>query len=334
MLRQPSATSISLVETIRFLGRAESYPDRTGSISVIETHFSYVFLTDEHVYKLKKPRRTPFVDLSSLAARHANCLEEVRLNRRLAPGVYLGVTTLTRTADGELSLCSPGETVDYLVHMKRLDASLNLEQELLHGRPRETELDHAARRLVDFYMENRPKGRVDPAARRAQFDDQAVELGQLLDHARGDQLRDRLLSWLDAHGSLLSGRREVEVHGDLRPEHIYLGSNPCMIDRLEFDERLRHFDPVEELAFLTLECDRLGQRWAGERFAQYYRDRTGDDPPTHLQSFYEAGRALLWALLGARHLITQPEKSDHWRRKADWYIDAGLRLAETFPGPD
>lgn len=329
MLPQPSATSVSLVETIRFLGQAESYPDPTDSVSVIETHFSYVFLTDGHVYKLKKPQRYPFVDLSSLAARRANCYEELRLNRRLAPGVYLGVATLARTADGGLSLRSPGETVDYLVHMERLDAGLNLEQQLLHGEePRKAELDRAAKRLVDFYRENAPTGRVDPAARRARLEAQAVELGQLLGCTGGDRLRDRLDAWLDAHGSLLSGRSEAEVHGDLRPEHIYLGPSPCMIDRLEFDERLRHLDPVEELAFLTLECERLGQRWVGERFLQYYRDHTGDDPPAHLQQFYEASRALLWALLGARHLITQPENSDRWRRKAAWYIDAGLRLTE------
>ncbi len=332
MLPQSPATSVSLVETLRFLECANSYPDRTGSVSVIETHFSYVFLTDRYVYKLKKTKRYPIVDLSSLAARRANCHEEVQLNRRLAPGVYLGVVTLTRTADGKLSLERPGETVDYLVHMKRLDAGLNLERQLLQGRPREAELDRAARHLVNFYMENTPTGWVDPAVRRARFDAQSAELGQLLDHARGDRLRDRLVAWLDAHGQLLSSRRELEVHGDLRPEHIYLGPSPCMIDRLEFDERLRHLDPVEELAFLTLECERLGQRWVGERFLRHYRKHTGDDPPIHLQRFYEASRALLWALLGARHLITQLENSDRWRRKAAWYIDTGLRLTETRPG--
>ena len=326
MLPQPSATAVSLVETIRFLSRPESYPDGPESVFMLETHFSYVFLTDDQVYKLKKPQRYPFVDLSSLSARRANCHEEVRLNRRLAPGIYLGVATLRRTPDGQLALDEAGETVDYLVHMRRLDDRLNLERQLREGHPRESELDLAAERLVAFYLESAPTSGVDPTARRMLHEEHAAELDALLGNDKGSRLKGRLLAWLDGNSAVLARRRELEVHGDLRPEHIDLGPTPCMIDRLEFNPRFRRLDPLEELAFLALECDRLGQRWVGERFLRYYLDRTGDRPPDQLEPYYQAGRALLWALLGARHLATQPEHSERWRRKADWYIEKGFNL--------
>ncbi|MFV8834729.1 hypothetical protein [Aquisalimonas sp.] len=312
-------------ETVGFLLRPAHYPEGTASVSLLETHFSYVFLTDRYVYKLKKPQRYSLVDLSTAAARRENCLEEVRLNRRLARHVYLGVVALTRGGDGALALDGPGEPVDYLVRMHRLEAALCLEWQLLHGGAAASELDCAAGRLAAFYAENAPTGMVDPAARRFRFHKQATELRELLGDGAAEPLRDTLCHWLDHHHHALAGRCVREVHGDLRPEHIYLGADPCMIDRLEFEPGLRQMDPLEELAFLVLECDRLGQRWAGERFRAYYLETSGDEPPLGLCAFYEAARALLWALLGARHLVTQPDKARHWRQRAQWYLDAGLR---------
>lgn len=319
------AYPVSLAEIVGFLREPAHYPQRTTNVTVVETHFSYVFLTDHHAYKLKKPQRFRFVDLSSTAARRANCMEEVQLNRRLAPNVYLGVIALARGGDGALSLDGPGEPVDYLVHMRRLDDALNLERQLLYGRPEPLELDRAAAMLTSFYAENAPTGLVEPAVRRSTYQEQASELGRLLGDRRSESLCDALLAWQDHNHQALATRAVREVHGDLRPEHIYLGPNPCMIDRLEFEPALRQLDPLEELAFLTLECDRLGQRRAGERFVGYYLAASGDQSAPGLVAFYEAARALLWALLGARHLVTQPERAEHWRQRAHWYLDAGMR---------
>lgn len=326
-ISNPSTDRVSQSETVQFLLKPEHYPEGTASVSLVETHFSYVFVTDRYVYKLKKPERQPFVDLSTPAARRDHCANEVRLNRRLAPHVYLGVVAVTRRRDGTLAMEGPGEPVDYLVRMYRLDASLNLEWQLLHGGAAPAELDRVGERLTSFYAENPPTGAVDPEARRAEYRAQAAELERLLGHKRAEALRDTLLEWLDRHREVLAGRLIREVHGDLRPEHIYLGQDPCIIDRLEFEPGLRHMDPLEELTFLTLECDRLGNRWAGERLREQYLRLSGDPPPLGLCAFYEAARALLWALLGARHLVSQPAKSSHWRQRTRWYLDAGLRAA-------
>lgn len=314
-----------LPEVVRFLRRPESYPEPTLRVDLVETHFSFVFLTDHHVYKLKKSERYPFLDLSQLSARHANCLEEYRLNRMLSPDVYLGVVPLCRDAHGRLNLDQHGEVVDYLVHMVRLDDRRNLEYQLTHGRPRAEAVTAAADLLSRFYQRTDAREATDVAARRRDVDSQAEELLGLVDDPHATRLRDGLLHWIDLHEDLLQDRQRVDAHGDLRPQHIYLGEPPRIIDRLEFDARLRRMDPVEELAFLAMECERLGQRWVGDRFLERYFAVSGDRAPTTLEPFYQASRALLWALLSARHLVTGHNGREHWLTRSRLYLELGMR---------
>ncbi|MCC5858656.1 MAG: hypothetical protein JJT90_10905 [Ectothiorhodospiraceae bacterium] len=314
-----------LPEVVRFLQRPSSYPEPTARVDLVETHFSFVFLTDHHVYKLKKRERYPFLDLSELSARHANCQEEYRLNRMLSPDIYLGVATLCRDAQGRLNLHQEGEVVDYLVHMVRLDDRTNLEHQLRYGRPRPQAVTAAADLLTDFYQRTNTREATDVTARRRQVHSQAEELLGLIDDPHVSRLRDGLLRWIGRHEDTLQGRQRVDAHGDLRPQHIYLGDPPHIIDRLEFDARLRRMDPVEELAFLALECERLGQPWVGNRFLERYVQVSGDRAPATLEPFYQASRALLWALLSARHLVTGHNGREHWLTRSRLYLELGMR---------
>jgi hypothetical protein len=110
MLDDANAT-IDLAGKLEFLSRPQNYPDRPGRVETIETHMSWVFLTERFAYKLKKPVRLAFLDFSTLAARKHACDESLRLNARLAGDVYVGVVALRRRADGELSLDGDGEPV-------------------------------------------------------------------------------------------------------------------------------------------------------------------------------------------------------------------------------
>jgi len=322
----------SLAEKVRFLSRPQSYPELPATVAVIETHFSYVFLTPSQVFKLKKPQRLPFLDLSALEARHRNCVEEVRLNRVLAPDVYRGVVTLRTDARGNLTLTGQGQAVDHLVHMRRLDDGINLETRLKSDCVNEAEVNLAAERLAHFYRRAALSPPGGTAVRRSWCTTLAEELVEYLGAWNGgDRLRELLLRWLDAHPSVLDRRSRVDAHGDLRPQHVYLGPDPVFIDRLEFDARLRALDPVEELCFFTLECERLGARWVGERFLERYAALTGDDRSPQLEAFYEAGRALLWAVLSARHLTTPSDEDERWRQRAGDYVQRGIRRLSHAP---
>lgn len=118
---------------VAFLQRAASFPEGAGRIEAIETHMSWVFLTERHAYKLKKPVRTDFLDYGSITARGRHCEAEVGLNRRLAGDVYVGTVRLVANPTGTLQLGGEGRTVDWLVKMRRLPAPARLDDAIAKG---------------------------------------------------------------------------------------------------------------------------------------------------------------------------------------------------------
>ena len=301
-------------QAVSFLSRPDVYPDSTRDVSVIETHMSWVFLADAHVYKLKKAIRQDGLDFSTPELRRRNCLEEVRLNRRLAPGVYQGVVPLTREADGSMAVAGRGAPADWLVHMRRLPAARNLDAVLRAGRvtAEESAIRGAARHLARFYAASVPE-RLSAGAHRERLAAGAgADLAALTEPRYGlpagkvEALVGAQLAFLDRCATVFEARVRdghiVEGHGDLRPEHIWLEGEPAIIDCVEFDRTLRVVDPADELAFLSLECERLGHPAVGCWFLEVYANATGDLPPAPLLRFYRVYRAVRRATIAARHL--------------------------------
>lgn len=316
--------AVTLAAKVAFLSRPESYPGHPATVDAVETRLSWVFLTPERAWKLKKPVRYDHLDFSALDARRADCEAEVGLNAPLAPGVYLGVEALVQAAGGALAIGGDGPPVDYLVCMQRLPAERCLEDRIRDGRLDAGEIDRAAETLAGFYREAPSAGPVDPDAMLQRVDAEAAELRRLpLGASAGcRELHAALRRALLAQRGQLAARERREVHGDLRPQHIYPGDPPVFLDRLTFRRELRQMDPAEELAFLALDCERLGAGWAGERFFEVYRRDLGDDVPAPLVACYRARRALLWALLSGRHLQRGgPERP--WRELARTYVRLG-----------
>ena len=166
-MAQDVPAEVALADKVAFLGAVESHAsERPGSVAALETHLSWVFLTERFAYKLKKPVRHPLSDLRSLEARRQNCLVEVRLNRRLAPDVYLGTRALTLAAEGGgLRLGGAGPAVDWLVAMRRLPDELMLDRALRSGGPERDDLDRIALTLAQFYQGLAPQP-IAPDSRR------------------------------------------------------------------------------------------------------------------------------------------------------------------------
>ncbi|MBI4183642.1 MAG: hypothetical protein HY521_06570 [Proteobacteria bacterium] len=325
----------ALAAKVAFLKRRDTYAEVAEGVEVVETHMSWVFLVGERVYKLKKPVRTGFLDFSTPAARRRNCEAEVRLNRRLAPGVYLGVVPLTRAADGGLALGGEGPAVDWLVRMRRLPRERMLDEAIRRRRLGEAELCALAGALAAFYRAA-PRVAVTPVAYRARFkagigaNRRALATPAYgLPAALVRETAERQLRFLAERGGLLEVRaregRIVEGHGDLRPEHVCLTEPPLIIDRLEFRRDFRLLDPAEELAFLAMECEALGAAVVGRVLFATYTERLGDAPPAPLIRFYMSHRAALRAKLAAWHLDDRRGGAEAalWRDRAAAY----LRLA-------
>jgi aminoglycoside phosphotransferase family enzyme len=326
---------------LAFLSDPASYAGATEKVDAVETHMSWVFLTDREALKLKKPIRLDGVDFTNRTERRRVCGEEVRLNRRLAPQVYLGVLALVTRPDGGFGF---GEeeargAVDYLVRMRRLPADRLLDRAIPLASAKPEDVDKVADLLSDFYLANPAPG-VGASAL-------AERLSHLIDQAEAELLRfpgeinsgiaaqmaAALRRALSAHEPSLLLRatadRIVEGHGDLRPEHVFLGPPPCVIDCLEFDRRLRLLDWSEEVSFLELECERLGAPWIGARIIARCCERLADAPPYPLLAFYRSVHAFGRARIAIRHLrdevVRQPEK---WRPLTRRYLElAGRHLA-------
>jgi aminoglycoside phosphotransferase family enzyme len=320
----------TLEQKVAFLGQRGAYSHAVGEVIRRETHMSWVFLAGNTVYKLKKPVRFPYLDFSTLALRGVACRAELSLNRRLASDVYLGVVPLIATPRG-LSLGGSGTIVDWLVVMRRLDESQTLEHGIQERRVKTRQLDRLAATLVQFYRRVNPVF-ISPTAhlsdwRHSLTYNRQVLLDPRLDMPSGLVRRiDRVQrSFLSRESKVLAQRvrerRIIDGHGDLRPEHIWLNDPVKIIDCLEFNPRLRAVDPVDEIAFLSLECERLGAAWVGEyvrrRVSRGLRDGLSDK----LFLFYRCHRATLRARLAIAHLLEpDPRTPEKWPRLARDYL--------------
>lgn len=329
------AAVVSLAEKVRRLVQPSAYAHAPREVEVVETHMSYVFLAGDRAYKLKKPVRFAFLDFSTLAAREADSREELRLNRRLAPGVYLAVVPLTLASSGELSIGGDGAVVDWLVEMRRLPATLMLDRLLTDHALDESRVDELGATLADFYR-RAERSAMTPTEYVARFFREHAENRNILtrrafalDHGRVPNILDRLESRLVALSPALEERvrsgRIVDGHGDLRPEHICFCEPISIFDCLEFNSELRQVDPFDELAFLDIECALLGAPRVGARLIAETAERLGEAPPPELIALYGACRATLRARLAVAHLLDPvPRKPEKWEPLAGRY----LRLAE------
>jgi len=328
--------AVNLTDKVCFLSRSENYAEQPNRVEVIETHYSWVFLTDQHAYKLKKPVQGCGFDFRSIEERRRNALAELHLNRRLAPSVYIGVLPLTCEVDGRLKVAGLGVPVDWLVKMRRLDANEMLDGRIARGNWHHAELEALAHRLAGFFATARRVQLTFPqllARIRAELGTtvNAFEMaGEPQLRTAAERIARRLEAFLRRRGDLLRqrirSRRLVDGHGDLRPEHVYLKGEPCIIDCLEFRADLRELDPVSELAYLALECRRLGGPDITRRLLRRYRSRTRDKAPPEILRFYTGFNALVRARIAVQHLSEPGTRtSKEWANRAVAYLEIGDR---------
>lgn len=302
--------------------------------TLIETHISRVFLGDDHVYKIKRPVALGFLDFTSLAAREHACLEEVRLNRRLAADVYLGVRAVVRDEHGRLVLrpregCQGAEVVEWAVHMRRLDDAVRADRLLAEDRLTNDDLDAIAGLLVAFHRDARADaetarfGTPEVISTNVEENFAQVEgsIGDYLDTSEQAALADYERHFLRDHRALLARRaargRVRDGHGDLRLEHLYRRSEGrfSAIDCIEFNERFRYADVCADLAFLTMDLTYHGRSDLAELLLARYARDSGDYELYALRDFYESYRAVVRAKV-ASFLAADPDVGAEVRARA------------------
>jgi aminoglycoside phosphotransferase family enzyme len=247
---------MEIARLISALAEAAAYPFPVAKVEVRQTHISVVFLTGEVAYKIKKPVNLGFVDFSTLEKRRHFCEEEVRLNRRLAPAVYLGVVPITQTGSG-LHFEGAGETQDWAVKMKRLPDSATIHERLQRGEITVTQVEALARRLASFHQ-GAERGKAISAFGRFEvvaqvlgdvFKDAASQVGITVSRPVFERLQRLIQGNLVRLRPLIDSRAErgmtCDTHGDLHLDHVYLfperppPDDLVIVDCIEFNERFR-----------------------------------------------------------------------------------------------
>jgi aminoglycoside phosphotransferase family enzyme/predicted kinase len=328
---------------LEFLRTAAAWPGEPSVPQLIETHISWVFLGERYAYKLKKPVAFGFVDFSTRELRHAACEQEVRLNRRLAPQVYLGLAPITFDARGQRRIGGDGPVDDWLVRMRRLPADRALDRLLVAGTLAERDIEALTNLLAGFYASLPPlpikaAEYRDSIARHVQDNREDLRRAthrlpaDLVERTQAAQLRLLGLypEWFEHR---VCDGRIVEGHGDLRPEHIYFAPRPVVIDALEFSGELRTIDVADELSFLAAECACLFGSDAGYRVRDRYCALAHDQPPPGLLAFYEAYRASVRAKVAALRASQQTaaDAEASWQLAERYLRWCDQRLAAVVP---
>jgi uncharacterized protein len=328
--------------------RRDFYPHATADrIELVQTHISFVLLTGPYAYKVKKAVKLDFLDFGTLERRRHFCQEEVRLNRRGAPGVYHGVVAVTRDDDaGALQLDGTGAAVEHAVKMRQLAQDRLFSNMLVSGRLGVGEVENLARTLAAYHAASRTDERIAqsavPVRLRRTIDDvyatAARYVGRLQPRQRFEQTRAFTDRFLAESERLLTSRVDGgyvrDCHGDLHLGNICLGDGGevLLFDCIEFDERLRFLDVMHDAAFTAMDLEARGRPDLTNSFVNAYAERTGDWEGLRVLPLYLCARAYVRAMVHSL-LSDEPQASaaetERARRDADGYY----RLSHAYTLP-
>ncbi len=329
------------------LSHAAAYPHAPSEIQLQQTHISLVALVPPRVYKIKKPVELGFLDFSTLDRRRAACEDEVRLNARLCADTYVDVVPIVETDDGLRVDPSDdaGDIVEYAVKMRYLDPEHFLDRQLAHGTADAEAIDRVADTLCGFYAERPSSPEVAEAgwidklrvSTDENFEQTQGHVGDLLPRPVYEALQYYTDRFYDHNAALLHRRRAhghiVNGHGDLRLEHVHLTDDRvCIYDCIEFNERFRHLDVANDIAFLAMDLDLHERSDLARRLVQRVAEALNDPELEQLIDFYKCYRAHVRAKVEGMRAeedeVPDAERAAS-RAQAQRYYQWALRYAVT-----
>jgi aminoglycoside phosphotransferase family enzyme/predicted kinase len=292
-----------LIESLR---QTPAYPHPVADVSVLETHISWVILAGDFAYKIKKPLRLEFLDYSTLELRRHFCEEELRLNRRLAPDLYLDVVAICGNPAAPV-FGGDGEPIEYAVRMRRFPQEMLLSRLMRDGALQPAQIDLLVREIAGFHAgiarASMKCGWGAPDGVRQQALDNLDALALIDDPQLSEQL-ESLRAWTERAWGQLRGTLEQrrgqgfvrECHGDLHLGNmVWLEGRVVLFDGIEFNESLRWIDVLSDAGFVAMDLMDRGRTDYARRFINGYLERTGDYAGLAVLPFYIVYRALVRA---------------------------------------
>ncbi len=323
--------------------QSEAYPERPASVELAETHISYLFFTPHHVYKVKKAVNFGFLDFTTLEKRRHFCHQEVELNRRISPQVYLGVVEV-RLQGGRYAVEGPGETVEYAVKMRRLPSERLLATLLRQDEVASEDIRRLAGRIAEFHAgaETGPSitrlGGIE--AVRQNVEENFSQTRQYVGTCLSQDVFDDLEAYSQVFMAVREGlfwRREAQgrvrdCHGDLHTGQIFLENGISIIDCIEFNERFRYSDVAADLAFLAMDLDFYNRQDLARLLVETYVEASGDAGIVSLMDFFKVYRAYVRGKVTAFRL-DDPTLGGEERQRVVTQAQAYFHLAHTYAQP-
>jgi len=313
-----------LPKMVQALLEPRVYPEPTGRVKLVQTQMSFVFLTDNYVYKVKKPVDLGYLDYTTLGKRRFYCQREVELNRRLCPDVYLDVVPITRH-QSDFFIGGPGKAIEYAVKMRRLPQELMMDTLLASNRVSPEMMTKLAQRLEAFHEQAETNedisafGSLDIIGQNTEenFNQTEKYIGNTISPKNYLHIKAYTDNFLKENASLFRKRiqdgRIKDCHGDLHAAHICLTDDICIYDCIEFNDRFRYADIASEVAFLAMDLDHYGRADLSRLFVSAYVALSRDRELLKLLNFYKCYRAYVRGKVESFKLddpyITKEERS-------------------------
>ncbi|WP_129125721.1 bifunctional aminoglycoside phosphotransferase/ATP-binding protein [Geomonas oryzae] len=336
-----------ILNVIKSLLEAKAYPDPTTKVRLVETHVSFIFLTDHFVYKVKKAVNYGFLDFTTVDRRRFYCNEEVRLNRRLCPEVYLGVVELRDSEDGP-GFGGTGPVLDYAVKMRRLPQERMLDRLLAEGNVEVRDMTRIAQAVARFHEGAERGPAIDACGETGvirenweqNFRQAAPFVGVTVSAPQMTEIRQWVTSFLRENDALfrerVTGGFIRDCDGDLHSGNICLTDPVCIFDCIEFNEKFRYIDTAADLAFLLMDLEYADRKDLAVELLNAYQAASGDVGMAPLLDFYKAQRAFVRGKVTSLRLehasLTETERIEvkdaalrYFRLARGYTLRAGMR---------
>jgi uncharacterized protein len=315
----------------------QAYPDLTPRVDFIQTHISYIFLTERYVYKVKKPVNFGFLDFTTLKKRHYFLEQELLLNRRLAPEIYLAVLPIV-ARQGSLKMGGQGHPVEYALQMQRLPQERMMDEVAARGELSPQVMDRLIKRLVPFYQKAATGAKINKYGEVAliafnheeNFSRTEKFIDGVLPKPAFDDITTYARDFLRQRAPLFTQRikegRIRDCHGDLHMKNICLADGIYIFDCIEFNHRFRYGDVAADIDFLAMDLDFHHFKDLSDYFLRRFA-QAADDPGIMLMvNFYKCYRAYVRGKINA-FAAEEPEMSSQIRETSLHNAHAYFHLA-------
>jgi aminoglycoside phosphotransferase family enzyme len=326
-------------QVVEAMMKPEAYDEESGRIELVQTHISFVFLTRNFVYKVKKAVNLAFLDFTTLEKRRFFCEKELELNRRLCEGMYLEVVPINRS--NVIKIKGEGKPIEYAVKMKRMPQEKMMNKLLEENKVDNKLIDEIAKVIVEFHSKAETNMRINKFGSLAiietnwkeNFDQTKEFIGKTISTEDFKLINGKIEHFTKRNVPLFEKRMAEgcvrDCHGDIHSGNIFVTDRIYIFDAIEFNERFRYSDVASDVAFLAMDLDFKERTDLSKFFAERYVEYSGDQELMKLLSFYKCYRAYVRGKV-VSFKLRDPSINREEKNMATKEAQAYFKLASTY----